>query len=314
MPAARIAFATPAAAPRWKRRLVYSPLARIAIFAAVLVAVGAATGFGTRALGWTAPGAPTILRALAKLAVQLLPALVGYAVLVYAVERRAPRELAARDIARFGGVGVVLGFALFSAVVAMLAFAGSYHVIGIRAHVDWAWGLLVAGVGAGIGEEIITRGVLFRVSEEGLGSGWAMLVSAVFFGAAHIANPGATAWSSIAIMLEAGVLLALVYVVTRSLWACIGLHAAWNVTEGLIYGVPVSGTAPGGWLVSTLTGPDWLSGGAFGAEASVVAVAVCSVASAALLVIALRRRLLVPPAWRRGARQSWVPTRSPMPQ
>ena len=128
-----------------------------------------------------------------------------------------------------------------------------------------------------------------------------LAISAVFFGAAHIANPAATLWSSAAIAIEAGILLALVYHVTRSLWACAGLHAAWNIMQGTVYGIPVSGTHADGFLVSTRTGPDWLSGGAFGAEASVVALA-CGVAvSAVLLVIALRRGSIVAPSWRRRA-------------
>jgi hypothetical protein len=181
----------------------------------------------------------------------------------------------------------------------VLWLLGSYHVLGTNPHADWLPQVLVAGIGAGIAEEIITRGVLFRVAEEGLGSGWALLISAVFFGAAHIANPGATLWSSAAIAIEAGILLALLYLVTRSLWTCIGLHAAWNIAQGTIYGIPVSGTHADGWLVSSRSGPDWLSGGAFGAEASVVALALCSLCSVALLVVAWRRRLFVPPCWRR---------------
>jgi hypothetical protein len=153
-------------------------------------------------------------------------------------------------------------------------------------------------VGAGVAEEIITRGVLFRMTEEGLGTWWALAISALFFGGAHIFNPGATWWSSLAIAIEAGVLLALLYHVTRSLWSCIGLHAAWNVMQGTVFGIPVSGTAAHGWLISSRTGPDWLSGGVFGAEASVVALLVCLCCSMVLLVIALRRGSIVPPAWR----------------
>ena len=97
-------------------------------------------------------------------------------------------------------------------------------------------------------------------------------LAALFFGAAHIFNPGATLWSSAAIAIEAGLLLAMIYHVTRSLWACIGLHAAWNIMQGTLYGIPVSGSKADGWLVSMRTGPDWLSGGVFGAEASVVAL------------------------------------------
>ena len=61
------------------------------------------------------------------------------------------------------------------------------------------------------------------------------------FGLGHIFNPGATAFSSVAIALEAGVLLGGAYMLTRKLWLPIGLHAAWNFTQGFIFDVPVSG-------------------------------------------------------------------------
>jgi uncharacterized protein len=139
--------------------------------------------------------------------------------------------------------------------------------------------------------------VIFRIVEEGLGTWWALLISALFFGGAHIFNPGATLWSSAAIAIEAGLLLAMIYHVTRSLWACIGLHAGWNIMQGTVYGIPVSGGASKGWLISNRTGPDWLSGGVFGAEASVVALLACSLVTLALLVVALRRSSIVPPRW-----------------
>jgi hypothetical protein len=69
--------------------------------------------------------------------------------------------------------------------------------------------------------------------------------------------------------------------------------------QGTFFGIPVSGTEAHGWLISTRTGPDWLSGGVFGAEASVVALIVCSACSALLLIVALRRGTIVPPAWQR---------------
>jgi len=157
----------------------------------------------------------------------------------------------------------------------------------------------VVGLGAGIGEEIMFRGVLFRIVEEGLGTWWALAISALLFGALHIANPGATLWSSAAIAIEAGLLFGLLYHVTRSLAICMGVHAAWNFAQGTIYGIPVSGARADGWLVSTRSGPDWLSGGVFGAEASVVALGLCTLCSLGLLVVALRRGSIVPPRWRR---------------
>src|SRR5579872_80107 len=129
---------------------------------------------------------------------------------------------------------------------------------------------------AGIGEETLVRGFVFRIVEIAGGSWTGILVSSALFGAGHAFNPGATFISSIAIALEAGVLLAAAYVVTGRLWFPIGLHTGWNFTEGTLFGMSVSGhdTNPG-LLAGTLKGPAILTGGAFGPEASILAVAVC---------------------------------------
>lgn len=294
MQTGQLAFTTPSNVPGWQRWLVLSAAARIIFFAAMLIGFGMVTHSAVAALGWTAKTVDPLHHALASLSMQLLPVLLGYTILVRLIERRPMCELSPRAIPTWGLAGLITGAVLFSVVVGVLWLAGSYHVTGTDPQVDWLPGVLVAGIGAGIGEEIIARGVVFRIVEEGLGTWWALAISAVFFGGAHIFNPGATLWSSAAIAIEAGLLLAMIYHVTRSLWACIGLHAAWNIMQGTVYGIPVSGGASKGWLISNRTGPDWLSGGVFGAEASVVALAACSLLTAALLVVAWRRGSILP--------------------
>ncbi|WP_267222356.1 CPBP family intramembrane glutamic endopeptidase [Dyella silvae] len=301
MPADQIAFTTPVSAIRWQRWMVFSPIARIAFFIALTIVLSRLIGPVVAAAGWMDKGASHLTQSLARLATMPLPGFISYLVLVKAIERRKLSELAPRDIPTLGTAGLLLGAVLFSAVVLVLWLAGSYHVTGANPDVDWLPAVLGVGLGAGIFEEIVTRGVLYRIVEEGLGTWWALVISALFFGAAHIFNPGATLWSSLAIAIEAGVLLALLYHVTRSLWACVGLHAAWNVMQGTVYGIPVSGTAAHGWLISNRTGPDWLSGGVFGAEASVVALILCSSVSAVLLIVAIRRGTIISPSWRRRA-------------
>jgi len=299
MPAAQIAFITPATATPWQRWVVFSPMGRIVFFVALLIAMFKLTSAGISVTGLMAPGVSPLSHAIGNMLMRVVPALVAYTILVKAIERRRMQELSARDIPTLGMAGLLAGALMISMVVLVLWLAGSYHVSGTNPAVNWLPAVLTTGLGAGIAEEIITRGVLFRAVEEGLGTWWALAISALFFGAAHIFNPGATLWSSLAIAIEAGVLLALLYHVTRSLWPCIGLHAAWNVMQGTFFGIPVSGTEAHGWLISTRTGPDWLSGGVFGAEASVVALIVCSACSALLLIVALRRGTIVPPAWQR---------------
>lgn len=96
-------------------------------------------------------------------------------------------------------------------------------------------------------------------------------------------------------------MLAALYVFTRRLWVPIGLHAAWNFTQGSIWSGAVSGTAQAEGLVKpVIGGSDWLTGGAFGVEASVIAMAVCGSFAVVLLVASARRGLIVAPAWRRS--------------
>jgi hypothetical protein len=149
------------------------------------------------------------------------------------------------------------------------------------------------------------RGVLFRMAEEGLGTWAALAISALFFGSAHLANPGATVWSAVAIAIEAGLMLGMVYHVTRSLPLCIGVHAAWNFTLAAVYGGAVSGHDAGSsWLAGKLSGPEWLTGGAFGIEASVVAVALGAAMALGLAAYAMRRGTVVP--WRRGGSRAAI--------
>jgi membrane protease YdiL (CAAX protease family) len=293
-----LAFSTPIAAPAWQRWLLFSPLARIAIFVAWLVGLMVMVQFGFFALG-LGKDTPMLQQDLAQFVVRALVPLAAYLILVKQIERRALVELAPRTLLPQGLLGVLVGLVLFSAIVTVLWLVGSYHVTGTQADVPWLGALLVVGLGAGIGEEIIFRGALFRIVEEGLGTWWALAISALLFGAIHIGNPGATLWSSAAIAIEAGLLFGLLYHVARSLPLCMGVHAAWNFAQGTIYGIPVSGSTAKGWLVSRRSGPDWLSGGVFGAEASVVALALCTLCSLGLIAFALRRGSIVPPFWRR---------------
>jgi membrane protease YdiL (CAAX protease family) len=134
-----------------------------------------------------------------------------------------------------------------------------------------------------------------------VGGTWiAVIISSAFFGAAHAFNPGATVTSSIAITLEAGVLLAAAYVLTGRLWFPMGLHAGWNSSEGSLYGLSVSGfTAKNALTHGTLTGPVILTGGAFGPEASVVAVILCFGVAILLLRRAAKLGRIQPPFWSR---------------
>jgi uncharacterized protein len=205
-----------------------------------------------------------------------------------------PPAPALRDLAR----GAALGAVLFSAVVLALALAGYYRIAEAHATGALVGAALFLLPGAAF-EELLFRGVVFRLTEEWTGTWVALTVSALLFGLVHAGNPGATWVSTIAIALEAGVLLAAAYVVARNLWFPIGLHFAWNFFEGPVYGTQVSGHVFGpSALTAHVTGPALITGGAFGPEAGLAAVLPCIVVAAALIVRAVRRAQVVPPNWK----------------
>lgn len=227
----------------------------------------------------------------------VVPAL--YIFYVRTIERRRVDELAPAGAALELARGFAVGAALFAVTIAVL------RVIGVAAITRGdGWHALFAALGfsvaAALIEETLMRAIFFRIVEESLGTVIALVASAALFGFLHAFNPGATAVSTIAIALEAGVILAAAYVYTRRLWMAIGLHAAWNFTEGGVFGASVSGGAAHGLLSSQFHGATILSGGAFGPEASIVAVVVCLIAGVLLLVGARGR--FVRPFWARSAR------------
>lgn len=213
--------------------------------------------------------------------------LVGlYAALVRSLEERKPRELAPGAIN--GGTGIILGVALFASVFELLHLIGVAQWRGISTSFD-VIPLLAASILAAVGEELAFRGALFRIVEEAFGTTTALAISAALFGLLHALNPGATIVSTTAVALEAGVLLGAAYALTRNLWFPIGLHLGWNFTEGGIFGVSVSGGAAGQGIFSvSLAGPPFLTGGKFGPEASVIAIAVCLTAAVVLLILTVR--------------------------
>ena len=220
--------------------------------------------------------------------------LLAYAWVVRRTERRVPVEVARKGAAGALGRGLLIGFVMFAVVIATIALLGYYRVDG-QGSVTGAVALLGVMAAAAVTEELIFRGVLFRIIEERLGTWLALALTGLLFGAAHLFNPHATVWGALAIAVEAGAMLGAAYAATRTLWVPIGLHFAWNFAEGGIFGTGVSGTnSPEGLLQGVLSGPTVLSGGEFGPEASLFSLLAGVVVTAVFLWLARRRGTLVP--------------------
>ena len=242
------------------------------------------------------------LHGIAGAAVQLsvgLGACLVYILYVRLIERRKVSELSAGDFLPQFSKGFLLGFLLISATILVLWMSGIYSVLGMNP-LGMVAAPLLGAIGSAFLEEIVIRGVLFRIIEESLGTWLALGLSALIFGLLHGLNPGATWVSILAIALESGVLLAAVYIYARQLWIGIGLHCAWNFSEGGIYGASVSGGKGHGLLSAQFQGADLLTGGQFGPEASIVAVAICFIAGGIFLLLARRRGHIIAPFWQRA--------------
>lgn len=193
--------------------------------------------------------------------------------------------------------GVLVGAALFSSCVALVALFGGLRITGLGSGASL---LAVAAISlsAAVNEEVLFRAIGFRFAEQLGGSLFALGFTSLLFGILHLFNPGATLFAALAIASEAGILLGAAYMLTRRLWLAVGLHAGWNFTQGWIWSIPVSGQAGGeGFILTDRRGPDWLTGGAFGLEASVVTLVAATLAGLVMLFLAVRRGHWVPMGW-----------------
>lgn len=198
-----------------------------------------------------------------------------YAVWTNLTERRPVTELAMKRTWSDIGLGLLLGVCYFAVVVGLMALAGCYRITEAHFALVPLLGAFLQFFYVAVFEEIAFRGVLFRLIDDRWNTTVALIVSALLFGALHLPNPGATLWSSFAIAVEAGLLLGAAYKWSGTLWLPIGIHWAWNFVQGNVLGFAVSGNPVAAKVFSPIiSGPEWITGGLFGAEASVPAVVV----------------------------------------
>ena len=199
----------------------------------------------------------------------------GYqgALFVRWMERHWPADLSLGRLVPHTLLGILVGFIFMVLVVSTIVAMGDAIVTWRGFSVEKQFSVFMMFLAVAVGEEMIFRGVIFRWIDERWNTWVALLISAILFGWMHISNDNATWWSSLAIAVEAGLLLGAAYKWSGSLWVPIGIHWAWNYTQGNIFGLAVSGSEAGENMLTTIVnGPDIITGGAFGPEASIISV------------------------------------------
>ena len=172
-------------------------------------------------------------------------------------------------------LGLVMGFGIMTFLFLLFWITGINEVSVGAMNFDvlkTLLGMTVLWFFAAIIEEIITRGYLLQSLAEGSRQWIAMGTFSLVFTLGHIMNPNWSFAGALNIFLV-GIMFSVAYFKTRSLWLPNGLHMAWNWTQGSLWGMNVSGfVVPNSVMVSKPVGPEWLSGGEFGAEGSYITV------------------------------------------
>ena len=187
------------------------------------------------------------------------------------------------------GFGLLLGAILHSVIFLTQFLSGWIEVTGIYENnlsgFSFMAGLslwLFTFICAGISEDLFNRGYLLKNISESVKSDksgnikpiiWAVAITSLIFGLMHAGNPNANIISTIGLIF-AGLMYAVAYIYTGQLGLPIGLHITWNFFEGSVFGSPVSGNATEVTIIATQqTGPEIMTGGAFGPEAGLVGIA-----------------------------------------
>jgi hypothetical protein len=217
-----------------------------------------------------------------------------YRWVVKRAENREVTELQGKGATRAASWGLLFGTLMFLCVISNIYLLGDYEVDGIDS-VSGAIGLIGFMAGAAVTEEIVFRGLLFRLVERGAGTYIALVLSGLVFGGMHLLNDDATLAGALAISVEAGAMLAAGYAATRNLWLPMGVHFAWNYMEAGIFSTQVSGSGDShGLLEASLSGNKLVTGGEFGPEASLYAVLFGTLLTVCFLIVAHRRGNIVP--------------------
>ncbi|HTW59138.1 MAG TPA: CPBP family intramembrane glutamic endopeptidase [Terriglobales bacterium] len=170
-------------------------------------------------------------------------------------------------------IGTVVGFlAIGTALLFIFALHG-FRLTGIAIQGSTIvasaaeWG--AAFVLVGLAEEFSFRGYLQFTLTTGIGYWPSAILLSLLFGAAHSGNPGESRFGLFSVVLF-GLLFCLFLRRRGNLWWAVGFHAGWDWGQTFFYGVPDSGIPAFHSLFNcSFSGPQWLTGGSVGPEASI---------------------------------------------
>ena len=198
---------------------------------------------------------------------------------------------------KYLGLGILLSFLQMGviALVYQLGGIGSFELNELSLEpILFILGLFPFWLFQGGTEEVATRGWLLTRIAARTNLPLAIAISSSLFGILHLGNAGVTFISLLNIVLD-GVLAGLLLIYTDSIWLVVAQHGTWNYVQGNLLGFQVSGTGADASIFSFTmgSGPDWLTGGEFGAEGSIITTLVLLVSVVMVYRLGERRERVV---------------------
>jgi len=223
--------------------------------------------------------------------------IISYVLFFKNYERRKVVEFAYQGLVKNLIIGASVGFILQSLTILVIYLNGGYRIVAINP-LSFIVIPFVTMLTVSIIEEVLVRGIIFRITEEKLGSYIALTISSLIFGALHLANPHSSLLSGLCVT-TAGFLLGSVFIYSRNLWFPIALHFAWNFTQSGIFGAVTSGNEKSSSLLEAkIQGLEIITGGEFGPEGSIQATLICLIAAVIFLFLSFNGNKIIKPYWR----------------
>ena len=281
-----------------KQKLIHNPFVRIILGLLVCFAAFIITqNIAAKLLALT--DLDKDFRNLFKGIIASIAVIISYKSVFRKIENRKVTEISARGIVKNLILGLLIGVALQSLTVLVIYLNNGLHITSVNPFKFIIIPLTVAFTVA-IFEEILIRGIIFRIAEEKLGSYYSLALSAIIFGALHLMNPESSFTSAACVAIEGGLLLGAAYIYSRNLWLPIAIHFAWNFMQSGIFGAVTSGNEKTNSLLTThFTGPELITGGAFGPEGTIQAIIFCLIATIVLMMLNAKKNKLIKPYWKK---------------
>ena len=200
-----------------------------------------------------------------------------------------------KHIALHYGLGFLFGFLMMTCTVGIMCITGQISFNGFTlksSGMDVFIFNLLMWFPQGASEEIMFRGFMIKAFNKRYKVAVGIIFSSLVFSAFHSLNSGYTPLASVNLVLIA-VLFALIYLLTGDIWMTSAMHTAWNLTQGNIYGLQVSGNDAANSIVTAVYSKDastLITGGAFGPEGGIATTAVATVCLIIVIILLVMKK------------------------